>query len=281
MTSRSRRVNRFFCRGFLRSDRPFVISSTGGRGIADSQQNGADVISFVVPAYNEELLLGGTLRGLQAAAQSLDESYEIVVVDDASTDGTAALAKAHGARVVQVDNRQIAATRNSGARAAQGDFLIFVDADTLVEAPVVRAAVQALRDGAVGGGCVLRFDGRLPFWARLLVLSFRPMYRLGRLASGSFLFCTRQAFEAVGGFNEQMYAAEEATMSRALRRHGRFVILRESVVTSGRKLRAYSPWEILRVLGRLIVLGPRKRTGLEIWYGARREDPDIKNRASF
>lgn len=238
------------------------------------------MISFIVPAYNEELLLGGTLRGLHAAAESLDEPYEIIVVDDASTDRTGTIAKENRARVVPVAHRQIAATRNSGARAASGDFLIFVDADTLVNEPVVRAALNALRGGAIGGGCDLKFDGRLPVWGTLMVMSFRPLYRLGRLASGSFLFCTRQAFDAVGGFNEEMYAAEEAAMSRALRREGRFVILSESVVTSGRKLRAYSAWEIVRVLGRLAARGPRKREGLDIWYGARREDPDVSNHSS-
>jgi glycosyltransferase involved in cell wall biosynthesis len=123
------------------------------------------VISFVVPAYNEELLLGATLRRLNAAAETLGESHEIIVADDASSDRTVAVAKEHGARVVEVAHRQIAATRNSGARAAKGDFLIFVDADTLVDAPVVRAALQAMRNGAVGGGCDFQFDGRVPLWA--------------------------------------------------------------------------------------------------------------------
>jgi glycosyltransferase involved in cell wall biosynthesis len=234
------------------------------------------VISFIVPAYNEELLLPATLSALEAAAQALGEPTEIVVVDDASTDCTAAVAEEHGARVVRVAHRQIAATRNSGAREAKGDILIFVDADTVVNAAVVRAALEAVRDGAVGGGCDLRFDGQLPFWARLMIASFRPVYRVGRLASGSFLFCTRPAFDAVGGFDETLFAAEEAAMSKALRRHGRFVVLRETVLTSGRKLRAYSAWEVFRVLGRLALLGRRglrKRQGLDIWYGARRVDP--------
>ncbi len=233
------------------------------------------MISFIVPAYNEELLLGPTLRSAIAAVQVLDEPYEVIVVDDASTDRTAAVAKEHGARVVQVSHRQIAATRNAGARAAHGEFLIFVDADTVVNPAVVRAAVRALREGAVGGGCDLQFDGRLPYWAKLLILALRPVYRLGRIASGSFLFCTRQAFDAAGGFNEALYASEEAAMSRALGRQGRFVVLRESVLTSGRKLRAHSGLEILRVLGRLAVGGARKRQGLDIWYGARRDDPDV------
>jgi glycosyltransferase involved in cell wall biosynthesis len=234
------------------------------------------VISFIVPAYNEELLLPATLSALEAAAQALGEPSEIVVVDDASTDRTAAVAEEHGARVIQVNHRQIAATRNSGAREAKGDLFIFVDADTVVNPAVVRAAVDAMRDGAVGGGCDLRFDGRLPFWARLMIVAFRPVYRVGRLASGSFLFCTRQAFDAVGGFDATLFAAEEAVMSRALHGQGRFVVLRETVLTSGRKLRAYSAWEVFRVLSRLALLGRRalrNRQGLDIWYGARRVDP--------
>jgi glycosyltransferase involved in cell wall biosynthesis len=234
------------------------------------------VISFVIPAYNEELLLPRTLLAVRDAAQSLGESHEIIVADDASTDRTAAIAKEHGARVVRVAHRQIAATRNSGARNANGDLLVFVDADTVVNPAVVRAALNAVRDGAIGGGCAFGFDGDLPLWARLMILLFRPVYRVARLASGSFLFSTRQAFEAAGGFDESLFAAEEAAMSRSLGHQGKFVILRESVMTSGRKLRSHSAWEILSVLGRLAIGGRKalgNRQGLEIWYGARRNDP--------
>jgi len=234
------------------------------------------VISFIVPAYNEELLLPLTLSALHAAARSTGEPYEIVVADDDSSDRTAAVAEEQGARVVHVAHRQIAATRNSGARAANGEIFVFVDADTLVNSAVVCAALQSVRGGAVGGGCELRFDGELPLWGRLMVSAFRPLYRVGRLASGSFLFCTRAAFDAVGGFDETLFAAEEAVMSKALRQNGRFEVLRETVLTSGRKLRSYSGWEVFRVLSRLAFFGRRAlrdRRGLEIWYGARRADP--------
>ncbi len=190
---------------------------------------------------------------------------------------TCDIALGHGARVVSVAHRQIAATRNSGARAAQGDLFIFVDADTIVNEAVLRAAVQAWRGGAVGGGAAVRFDGRLPLYARLLVPLNVWIFRVARLAAGCFLFCTRPAFEAVHGFDEALYGSEEIAMSQALKRQGRFVVLRESVTTSGRKLRAHSGWELLRILGRLALRGPksvRSRQGLEIWYEGRREDPD-------
>jgi glycosyltransferase involved in cell wall biosynthesis len=200
--------------------------------------SGAPTVSFIVPAYNEERLLGRTLDALRGAAAALREASEVIVVDDASTDATAAVASAHGARVVAVACRQIAATRNAGVGVARGELLVFVDADTAVSVAAVRGAVAAMRGGAVGGGAAFRFDDPLPLRGRVLQAVAVPLYRTIGLASGCFLFCTRAAFDAVGGFEEGLFGAEEAAMSRALRRQGRFVVLRASVTTSGRKLRA-------------------------------------------
>jgi len=180
------------------------------------------MISFIVPAYNEERLLGATLLALHAAARSTGEPYEVIVADDGSTDRTAAVAEGSGARVVRIARRQIAAARNAGARAALGDCLVFVDADTIVDEIVVRATVQALHEGAVGGGAAVRFDGRVPRWANLLLPPVVWAFRVIGIAAGCFLFCRRSAFEAVGGFDETLYGAEEIAMSRALRRRGRF-----------------------------------------------------------
>ena len=232
-------------------------------------------VSFVIPAFNEEQTLGPALRAIAAASAGLPESVEVIVVDDASTDATAACALAHGAQVLPVQCRHIAATRNAGARAARGRWLIFVDADTLVTGEVVRSALSALRAGAVGGGCSVRFEGRLPVYARVLVAAAVPVYRALRLAAGCFVFCTHEAFERVGGFDETLFAAEEVMLSRALRRLGRFVLLQDHVLTSGRKLRTHSGREVLGSLARLAWGGRRsmgRRKGLEIWYGARRED---------
>jgi glycosyltransferase involved in cell wall biosynthesis len=233
------------------------------------------MISFVVPAYNEERLVGRTLEALHDAACGVAEPYELIVVDDGSVDETAAIADANGARVVSVQFRHIARTRNAGAHAAVGDTLIFVDADTIVPAATVRATIEALRQGAVGGGATVHVDGRLPLWAWLLLPVFRGILRAGRLAAGCYVFCSREAFDAVGGFDEQLYAAEEIAFSRTLRRKGRVVILRESVTTSGRKLRAHSGWEVLRLTAALMRQGTalvRSRDRLSIWYGDRHDD---------
>jgi glycosyltransferase involved in cell wall biosynthesis len=234
------------------------------------------MISFIIPAYNEERLLAATLAAIHAAGGESAEPYEVVVADDASTDQTASIARQHGARVVTVAHRQIAATRNAGAKAATGDILIFVDADTLVNEKVVRAAIAAVREGAAGGGAAVAFDGRVPLYARLLLPLLVLSFRVAGLAAGCFVFCSRQAFETAGGFNESYFGAEEIVFSSALKRQGRFVVLKHSVMTSGRKLRAYSGGELLVMLGRLAFRGPkavRQRPGMELWYADRREDP--------
>lgn len=232
-------------------------------------------VSFIVPAWNEESVLGPTLDAIQAAARQLPVPCEIIVVDDHSTDRTSTVALGRGARVIRVQHRQIAATRNAGARVAQGDLLFFVDADTRVTTATVRAAVECVRQGAVGGGCAFRFDGRIPYYAKVLEAIMLRLSPRIRVAGGCFLFCTRTAFDQVHGFNAQLYAAEEVAISLALRRLGRFVILRESVTTSGRKLRTHSAREIFAPLFRIAFAGRRHlrdRRGLEIWYGNRRPD---------
>jgi len=237
------------------------------------------VISFIIPAYNEERLLGRTLAAIKLAATALDEPFEIIVADDASTDRTAEIAIEHGAVVTSFCHRQIAATRNAGAKVARGEMFLFVDADTIVSKAAVLGAVKAMRNGAVGGGCAFRFDEPLPNYARVFQAFAVLLYRVLKLASGAFLFCTRDAFKSVGGFNERLFGAEESVMSQALKRCGRFVVLRASVTTSGRKLRAYSAREVFGLLARLAISGPRsvrRRDGLELWYGERREDPGTR-----
>lgn len=233
------------------------------------------MISFVVPAYNEERLLGRTLAAIHTAARELGRPYELIVADDESTDRTAAVACESGARVVAVRFRQIARVRNAGAAAAAGDVLIFVDADTLVPFGTLRATAEALDRGAVGGGASVFIDGKLPLWVRLLMPPFRFAFRTGRLAAGCYLFCRRNDFLAVGGFDEQLYAAEELALSRALGRRGRFVVLREPVMTSGRKTRTHTSWEVVQLLLRLMRHGTsvlKTRDRLTLWYGERRDD---------
>ncbi len=232
--------------------------------------------SFIVPAWNEAGLIGATIDAIHAACRTLNEPYEIIVSDDGSTDETAQRAERHGARVIKVAHRQIAAARNSGAREATGEFFIFVDADTIVNETVVRAALDAMRKGAVGGGAAVSLDPHVPWYAKVMMPLFVIAFRTLGLAAGCFVFCTRGAFDAVGGFDETYFGGEEIIMSRALRRQGRFVVLKESVLTSGRKLRTHSVAEVWLFMIRLAsrgTKGVRQREGMDLWYAPRRRDP--------
>jgi glycosyltransferase involved in cell wall biosynthesis len=225
------------------------------------------MISFIIPAHNEVELIGRTLSAVHESARAIGEPYEVIVADDASVDGTGAIAQEHGAQVVAVNFRQIAATRNAGARMATGDLLFFVDADTMVTARAIRAAIGAVRGGAVGGGSAVRFDGPVPLYASILERVVLPiLLPLLKMAPGCFLFCTRRAYLAAGGFDERLFWSEEVAFANRLKRRGRFVILRDFVITSGRKLRSHSALDLLRVGARL-ALG--QRGALDYWYGPR------------
>lgn len=235
------------------------------------------MISFIIPAHNEEALLGRTLTAIHESAREAGLPYEIVVANDASTDRTGEIAAENGARVIAIDRRQIAAARNAGALASSGEILIFVDADTMITAPALRAAIERLQSGAAGGGAAVRFDaGPLPLYARMLQWLIPPALHLLRVAPGCFLFCTRAAYLAAGGFDETLFATEEVSFAQRLKQQGRFVILREPVITSARKLRTRSAWQLLCVGLRIARGGPRslhQREGLDFWYGPRESPP--------
>ncbi len=217
------------------------------------------MISFIIPAYNEELELSSTIASIRVAASGMTQPYEIIVVDDASTDATAKLATQAGARV----------------RAARGDYLFFVDADTRINPKHIYEAIAALKAGYAGGSARVITDGAIPMWGRFFVRAFCTVYFALNLGAGAFLFTTRRNFDAIGGFDEQYFIGEEVYFSLALRKLGRFKVLREPIVTSGRKLRMYSARHVLGRSLSIIIRGPRaarSRAKLDFWYNGRREN---------
>lgn len=230
------------------------------------------VLSFIIPAYNEELELPATINAIRLAAGA--QAHEIIVVDDASSDQTPQIAREAGAKLVSINRRQIAAARNAGAHAAQGDFLFFVDADTRINDKHVTGALDALEQSYSGGGARVAVAGTIPVWARLCLKLFCAIYFGLGFGAGAFLFTTRNNYDAIGGFDEKLFVGEEIYFSIALRKLGKFKILREPILTSGRKLRMYSAGQIWRHTARVIFTGPRvarSRDGLEIWYDGKRE----------
>jgi len=231
--------------------------------------------SIIIPAFNEEAYLPETLASVFTAIEGTPGMAEVVVVDNNSTDRTAKIARTMGARVVPEPINQIARARNTGARAARGRWLIFVDADTTLTAPLLSKALENLKSGRIaGGGTIVDLDRPLEQTAQSALDTWNRMSRLFNIAAGCFVYCTKEAFEAIGGFSQRVYASEEIWFSIHMqlwaRRHGkRFRVIHDQpVVTSIRKLDWFSPGRLL-VSSLVLTLFPLalfSRRLCHVWY---------------
>ncbi|MBI3417756.1 MAG: glycosyltransferase [Verrucomicrobia bacterium] len=239
-------------------------------------------ISVVVPAFNEAKLIERSLSSIRAAAVAFERrgwKYEIVVCDNNSTDETANLARAQGARVVFEPVNQISRARNTGAAAATGDWLLFVDADSFPSAGLLADVAAQIETGdCLGGGATVELDEAIG-WAATLTRGWNSLSRWRRWMAGSFIFSRTEAFRELGGFSHELFVAEEIEFSRRLNtlaksRRQRVVILnRHPLKTSARKMHLYSSREYLWFLARSVLgLGGtlKKRESCGIWYDGRR-----------
>lgn len=243
---------------------------------------GALKISVIIPAYNEERLLGQTLQQVKVALTAfaaLGWEKELIVCDNNSTDRTAEIGRAAGATVVFEPVNQIARARNRGAEAASGEWLLFIDADSQPSAELFAAVAGQIQSGrCLAGGCTIRYDGYHPM-ANFGAGLWNRLSQSWRLLAGSFIFCEAAAFRKVGGFSNELFAGEELDLSKRLGQLARetdreIVILhRHPLLTSARKMRLYSTWELLRFvllagLNQKRVL--RSREACHSWYDGRR-----------
>jgi len=238
-------------------------------------------ISIVVPAFNEERLLGESLAQINLAAGAFKQrgwASELIVCDNNSTDNTAQIARASGATVVFEPVNQIARARNRGAAAATGDWLLFVDADSHPGADLFSDVAGAIESGrCLAGGATVSLDKK--YWlAELVTFTWNLASRWRRMLAGSFIFCETATFRKIGGFSEELFAGEELELSQRLRKMAketgkRIIILhRHPLVTSARKLHLYTMREHFRLVGRLFrdrsVLASRE--ACHLWYDGRR-----------
>jgi glycosyltransferase involved in cell wall biosynthesis len=239
-------------------------------------------ISVVVPAFNEERCLPGSLRSMRGAMEAFDRrgwASELIVCDNNSTDRTAAIAREAGARVVFEPMNQISRARNTGAAAAGGDWIFFVDADSYPSAELFSEAAEAIAAGrCLAGGSTVAYANP-PRGAALAVGMWNVLSRIMRWAAGSFIFCEAAAFRAAGGFSEELYASEEVNLFRRLKRMARrdrrtIVILhRHPLLTSDRKLRLYGWGKLFRfTLKTIVSFGRtlRNREDCFAWYDGKR-----------
>ena len=240
------------------------------------------MISVAIPAFNEERLISGTLACVQDCMDEFvrrDWQTELIVCDNNSTDRTAELARAAGATVVFEPVNQISRARNTAAKAATGDWIIFVDADSKPSRELFADVAAQIAGGeCIAGGVTVRLEGDHR-WAGRFTMIWNAISRTRHWFAGSFIFCNAEAFRTVGGFSNELYVAEEIDLSKRLkllaRATGKKVVIlhRHPLLTSARKVDLYSAREHLRFIrntllhrGRLL----RNRDECNLWYDGRR-----------
>lgn len=244
-------------------------------------ERSAPRFSVVIPAYNEVHYLPRLLDSIEvarAAYGAAPSAIEVIVADNASTDGTAAIAAERGCRVALQPKRVISAVRNAGAAIARGHVLAFIDADSELHPNTFDAIDRALRDDVIGGATGVTMDR----WSTGILMIFSIQELAGRLTGWDtgVVFCRRTDFEAVGGYDENVLYSEDFAFYGALRRlartrRQRFVRLHGvRAVTSARKFEQFGnlkwPLANLAVLGLTAIRAPRARALIErYWYRAR------------
>lgn len=216
--------------------------------------------SLVIPAYNEEAYLPALLDSVDKARTCYaggPDAIEVVLADNESTDSTADLAHSNGCRVVSENRRIIAAVRNTGARNARGHVLVFVDADNIMHPDTFNAIDKSLSTGKVVAGATgVKMQRMSPGIAVTYALMV-PLVWLTRMDTG-VVFCRRQDFETIGGYNEDLLFAEDVQLLWDLMRLGRKQGCKLSRITSARaifstrKFDKHGDWHYLWMPWRLL-----------------------------
>ena len=183
-------------------------------------------ISFIVPVRNDRDRLLRCLASIRRAAA--DESIELVVVDNGSTDGSDAAAERAGARVLRLPGRRVSELRNRAAAAATGHLLAFVDADHEIDPGWIAAARRTLGRPDVGGAGAPYESPADGTWVQRIYGGLRrhaaAPCEVDWLPSGN-LVMRREAFEGIGGFDVTLEACEDVDLCCRIRAGGWRLVL--------------------------------------------------------
>jgi glycosyltransferase involved in cell wall biosynthesis len=242
--------------------------------------------SVIIPAYNEEKYIGKCLHFIKKAAERVaPDKVQMIVVANRCTDRTAVIAARHGAKVVtDSQSRCIAAVRNTGLKAADGEIIVTIDADSVMTKDSLREIGQLLESGKfIGGGAIPEFD-RMSFGifvsSMYVAVNLLPkMIKCGGALSGTMFWAYKRDFEAVGGFDEKLVSLEDMDFAMRLKKHGenqgkKYGTLKKSfVITSSRKFDEFGDWYLVknRSLTKRIFTGTDKAAADEFYYNVRKQ----------
>ncbi len=192
-------------------------------------------ITLIIPAYNEEHYIGATLAAAQKAGKG--RFKEIMVVDNASTDNTAEVARQNGARVIFQSQKGLTHARQAGYESVSSELIAFIDADTLITAQWLDIAERVFteRDDAVSISGPRQYFGTT--WWRCWILNamwgMAPIaYRaVGCMLLGGNFIVRRSAIRQIGGFDTQIeFYGEDTDLARRLSKIGKTIFRMDFVV---------------------------------------------------
>lgn len=227
------------------------------------------MISFIIPAYNEEKYIQCCIFAIQCACKALDCKHEIIVVDDQSSDLTRACALKLGVKVLTKKIRHLGEVRNHGAREARGDYLVFVDADTLVLESALEEMLNQKDSYEAGSTIGKYYDlNKYPLQKKTMNMYAWFCRYIWRTANGYFMWCNREKFVE---FNPDYYLFEDVWFKN---NYNSFYLGHKKVLTSGRKaithnfLLSLIPFMLKYVLFGNKIIKSKKHLGM--WYDGKR-----------
>ena len=212
-------------------------------------------LTVIVPAFNEEAYLASTLDSIETAAAYLSTrsnlDIDMIVVDNNSNDRTAAIARGKGATVVHEPVQGIARARNTGARHAEGDILVFIDADVIVPHTILDAVHATMSDpSCIGGGVGVDYwPQRLSI--RLYLRAWRFLGHITGMVQGATQFCRKGVFEKIGGYDEKAWIGEDVDFYWSLKRFAKAEHRTVRLIRSPRvrpSCRRFDKWPVWRIL---------------------------------
>ena len=234
--------------------------------------------SVLVPAHNEEAYLGACLAAIETAARPYQGQVETIVALNRCTDRTEEIARTHGAAVVREDARNLAKIRNAAARAARGEILATIDADSTMSTNMLSEVERALAGGRTIGGGVPIIPDRLSLGIAATMLMLAPYALIRYRVTGGLFWCRRSDFEAIGGFDESKVCGEDLDFAVRLRAYGKAhgkpfkTLWRTSIHTSVRKFDALGDWHLVLRPGliRTILRGKDQKAADAYYYDLER-----------
>jgi len=234
-------------------------------------------ISIIIPAFNEAEIIYNNLKQIENSFNQINYDFEkeFIVCDNNSSDETANLAKQFGAKTIFEPLNQISRARNTGAKHASGDWLVFIDADSWPSISLTQKMFDVMSDERyIGGSAKVKFNHAPLWWKTSWKISNISMKLLQLTPTGAFLFCEKNAFNYLGGFNNDLFVLEDLDFVRRLRKFSytnnkKFIILDEPIYSSSRKAKIIRPKAFIKMAVAFSKHGKKAlkdKNNFPLWY---------------